>query len=280
MTAPTPGVFSDFPEPEYHAHWALSQSLAKHILAPGCPALVKHLRENGEKPKAVWEFGSAAHKRVLGVGQEVRYLPFENLRTKKAQEEVAAARSAGAIPLLEEQRGVIEGMEQAIRDHPLASALLNPEFGKPEQSLFAQDPETGTWLRSRLDWLRNPSESRLLLVDYKTTKCAHPAVFVKDVVNLGYHFQCTFYRRMAILLGLDPNPAYLFVAQEKTPPYLVSVSQLPDELIEKGDQLNRQAIDLYADCLERDSWPGYDENVTVLETPGWYRYQLEQEDSA
>ena len=279
MTEPTPGVISNLPEPEYHAHWALSQSLAKHILAPGCPALVKHLREKGEEPKAVWEFGTAAHKRVLGVGQEVRYVQAKDWKTKKAQEEGAAARAAGAIPLLEEKRGVIEGMEKAIRDHPVASALLDPKFGKPEQSLFAQDPETGIWLRSRLDWLRDPSANRLLLVDYKTTKCAHPAVFVKDVVNLGYHFQFTFYRMMAILLGLDPNPAALFVAQEKTPPYLVSVSQLPEELIEKGDQLNRKAIDLYADCLERDEWPGYDENITVLETPGWYRYQLEQDES-
>jgi hypothetical protein len=136
---------------------------------------------------------------------------------------------------------------------------------------------TGVLLRSRLDWLRHPGEGRLLIVDYKTCVCAHPTAFVKSVVNYGYHFQATFYRMMAMLLGLDPNPAALFVAQEKTPPYLVSVTQLPDELIDIGDRLNRQAIDLYADCLERDSWPGYDENITVLETPGWYRRQQEQD---
>lgn len=280
---PTPGpagVVVDMPDEEYHRRKdSLSASGAKLLLPPSCPAIFKWQRDNPPPSKPHFDFGHAAHKSVLGVGQPVRYIDAKDWRTKRAQQEQAEAYAAGEIPLLEEQRGIIEGMTAALRAHPLAARLLDPTEGQPEISLFATDPETGVNLRSRLDWLPNPRNGRLLLCDYKTTVSANPTVFVKSAANLNYHMQDSFYRAIVRLLGLDDDPAFLFIAQEKTPPFIVSVIDLevPDKAI--GEYLNRQAIDLYSECMAADRWPTYGDDVAQVPFPYWYRKQFEMDNS-
>lgn len=284
-----PGVIDGMPDDIYHADpvvgGSLSVSGAKLLLPPNCPALFKWRRDNGQPNKAVFDFGHAAHKEVLGVGQPIRYIqgktakgdPSDGWASKYAQDQRAAAYAAGEIPLLESQRGIIEGMVAALRAHPLAPSLLDPANGKPEQSMFWQDPESGGNLRGRLDWLPNPHEGRLLLVDYKTTVSAHPARFAKSAADLLYHMQDSFYRALTIGLGLDDDPAFLFIAQEKTPPYLVTVVELDTDAKAIGVQLNRQAIDIYQTCTESGEWPSYSSDVERVSLPRWYVAQHEQE---
>ena len=284
-----PGVIDGMPDDIYHADpvvgGSLSVSGAKLLLPPNCPALFKWRRDNGQPNKAVFDFGHAAHKEVLGVGQPIRYIqgktakgaPSDGWASKYAQEQQAEAYAAGEIPLLESQRGIIEGMVAALRAHPLASILLDPANGSPEQSLFWEDPESGVMLRGRLDFLPNPRNGRLLLVDYKTAASANPGRFAKSAADLNYHMQDCFYRDLAIGLGLDDAPSFLFIAQEKTPPYLVSVIELDWDAKAIGQQLNRQAIDIYQTCMESGEWPGYSSDVERVSLPRWYVSQHEQD---
>ena len=69
---------------------------------------------------------------------------------------------------------------------------------------------------------------------------------------------------------------FIFVFQEKTPPYLVNVAQIdPDypENREIGRTRNRQAIERFRDCAETGLWPGYEgdtyEGVTYISLPPW-----------
>ncbi|MBK8459194.1 MAG: hypothetical protein IPL43_02380 [Micropruina sp.] len=55
---------------------SLSQSSAKILLPPSTPAHLRFQRDNGNARKAAWEHGSAAHQLVLGVGRELRHLPW------------------------------------------------------------------------------------------------------------------------------------------------------------------------------------------------------------
>ncbi len=69
MTGYAPGVY-DIPEGAYFADPALSCSGAKLLLPPSCPALFRYRQDHPEH-KDVFDFGSAAHKMVLGAGPPI-----------------------------------------------------------------------------------------------------------------------------------------------------------------------------------------------------------------
>jgi hypothetical protein len=70
-------------------------------------------------------------------------------------------------------------------------------------------------------------------------------------------------------LGLCDDPVFVFIAQEKEPPYLVSVVEFDAEAIAEGHRLNRQAIDLFKRCVDTGEWPGYDDGITPISLPPW-----------
>lgn len=275
-----PGMYDDLPEELYHADpmpgGSLSSTGARKIIQT-CPALFRHEQLNGRPPKDVFDFGHAAHKKVLGIGLPIHEVQCTDWKTKAAQDARKAARAVGEVALLTAEVQVIEEMAAAILAHPIASALFNPAAGKPEQSLFWHDREHGINRRCRIDWLSNGVEGRrLILTDYKTTKSADPRSIAKDVVNYGYHQQADFYRDGAIALGLDDDPAFVFVFQEKTAPYLVTVVQLDSVALSIGRDLNERAMATYAECLASGRWPGYSDDVELISLPNWAIYQHEE----
>lgn len=276
-----PGVY-DLPEAEYHADpvpgGSLSSSGARKLLPPSCPALYKYDRDHPE-PKRHFELGSAAHRMVLGLGAEWVLLDYPDYRTKASQQARDAARTTGAVPILSPEHEQIKAMAEAIRAHPLASALLCRDDVEAEQSMFWPDAEFGIWRRARLDTLRPPTRmgGRFIVTDYKTTACAEPAAFTKSVANYGYHQQAAWYTdAAAALLGADPH--FVFVAQEKTPPYLVTVCELDTGAMDTGRALNRRAMEIYRDCADTGLWPGYqaDSDIAYISLPPWAR---QREDS-
>jgi len=62
---------------------------------------------------------------------------------------------------------------------------------------------------------------------------------------------------------------FLFVAVEKTPPYLVAVYNLDQEAISRGRDENFAALLTYIRCSERNEWPGYPEQIANIGLPTW-----------
>lgn len=270
-----PGVYDGISDEEYHGdptiEGSLSCSGAKKLIPPSTPARFFYELENPTETTKALDEGKAAHALVLGTGPELVKIPFDEWRTDAAKAQVAEAKDRGAIPLKPKQWDMVFGMAEALRLHPTASALLDPERGKPEQSLFWKHELTGVTLRARLDWLPEPAESgRMILADYKSARSANPADFAKAAADYGYHQQDPWYSEAVRRLGLADDLAFVFIVQEKTPPYLVSVCQLHDDDRRLGHVLNQQAIHTYADCKSSGIWPGYPD-VTVVELPVWYR---------
>jgi hypothetical protein len=273
-----PGVYDDMDEAEYHADpvpgGSLSASGAKLLLPPSCPARYHYDRMFGRPPKAEFDYGTAAHKYVLGAGPEIVPVDAPDWRTKAAKEMRDQARFEGKVPLLVGDLSEIMGMAAAIRRHPIAGPLLDPERGgKPEQSLFWQDTATGIWRRGRLDWLPTPDPlRRLLITDYKTTPDASPAAIRKHVANFSYHVQAAWYLEAANALGLtefEDDAAFLFIFQEKTPPYLITVAELDEAAIEHGRSRSALACEIWRDCTQAGVWPGYTQDIELITLPPW-----------
>jgi len=265
------------PEAEYHAHPALSSTGARRLLPPGCPARFDHDRRNPPAPSAAMRLGRAAHRLILGAGSEFAVDSWPNYRTKAAQEWRDESEASGLIPLLRDSKEwrAIEGMRDALQADPSFRRLFDPERGTAEASIFWTDEETGVECRARLDFLPDPVDGRRLVVpDYKKTRDAFPGAFTKDAAQLGYPMQADWYLRGVRALGLDPDPAFVFVAQEAVPPYLVSVNQLQLEDLNHAHERNRRALYTFAHCTAKGEWPGY---VGVHQTPMplWWRIESE-----
>jgi PDDEXK-like uncharacterized protein DUF3799 len=267
-----PGLITGLPEDAYHADpvpaGSLSHSGAKQLLPPSCPALF-FWHQDHPRQKKEWDFGTAAHKLVLHSGPEIVVVDADSWRTNAAKEAAKEARERGAVPLLAKDWAEAQQMADAIRCHPIAGALLDPATGQPEVSAFWQDDDTGTWCRCRYDFLPHDDGGRLLLVDYKSAASASPEKFRKAAADHGYHIQDAWYSGAARVLGLDDDPAFLFVVQEKTPPYLVSVVQLDEPARRAGAAAGRKAIGIYQDCVASGEWPGYCDDVELISLPPW-----------
>ncbi|MFF3730436.1 PD-(D/E)XK nuclease-like domain-containing protein [Streptomyces sp. NPDC002476] len=273
-----PGIYPSLPIDVYHAdRWSLSSSGARKLLAPSCPALFRYEQDHPQPPKRTFDMGNAAHRLVLGDGPDLVAVEADDWRTKAAREERDAIRADGGVPLLAAEYDQVQAMADAIRRHPVASALFAPDSGRPEVSVFWTDGPTGITRRARFDWLPHPRSGRLIIGDYKTCRSAEPSALARAVDEYGYHCQDDWYRAAARAAGLADDPAMVFVCQEKTAPYLVTVVELDATARRIGAARNRRAIDLFARCTETGHWPGYSDDITYLSLPVWAERRDEEE---
>lgn len=275
-----PGLYPKFDELAYHRDPALSASGAKRLLPPGCPALFKHDRDNGGRPnKRAFDLGHAAHAAVLGVGLEVvivqkvtkdkQRVDAEDYATKSAQEHRDAIYAEGKCPILAKEKATVDAMALEIRRHPLASKLLDPEHGRPEVSVFWHDEKRGIDRRARFDWLPDPDGGQLIVPDYKTTNSAEPRAFAKSVFSFGYDMQAVFYTDAVHAAGLAEDVVFQFIAQEATPPYLITVHELDFLSLALGRARVDEACAVFRECTETDTWPGYSDVVELVAPPPW-----------
>ncbi|APE21352.1 MULTISPECIES: PD-(D/E)XK nuclease-like domain-containing protein [Streptomyces] len=270
-----PGLY-DIPAELYHQDPVPGGSLSSTGIRrlTDCPARFKHHLDNPEPYKPAYEFGTAAHTVVLGDGPELIVVDAARWDTKETKAKVAEIRAAGNVPLKPEAKQRIDDMAEVLARHTEASELFTPGSGIAEQSAFWPD-EHGTWLRTRFDWLRDEE-----IVDYKSARSVHPDAIQKAIYQHGYFQQDPHYRRVAIELGLiPPHGAFKFVMQEKEPPYLVQVVEIDFPARVIGDEMNREAIDIYRDCQATGEWPGYSLTTLHVSLPPWFERKYIEENS-
>lgn len=262
-----PGVYN-LTDDEYFADpvagGSLSSTGVRQLLPPSCPAKFDHARRHPRPTTKVFDVGHAAHTLVLGAGPELVRLPFDEWRTKAAKDLVAEVREWGGIPLKPAEYDAVQAMADAVVAHPTARKLL--DRGQPERTLVWRDDQTGVVCRAKLDWLRADG-----IVDYKTCDRADAESLRRAVHAYGYHIQAAFYLRAFRALN-SAEPFFVFVAQEKDPPYLVHTFQLTGAALAYGDRLCAEALRMYRDCCEAGVWPGYPiDEITDIDLPPWIR---------
>jgi hypothetical protein len=268
-------VIEDLDSDVYHADpilaeygiESLSATWAHKLIPPSTPAHYRWDRDHEERGTDALDFGSAFHAMLLG-GKEI--IPMREAKTRtsvKGAEEASSIRLTGGIPVLEKEIAQLEAMVAAIKAHPIAKLAFRG--GRPEVSMFAQDPETGVWLRGRADYVGDTIEGRALIVDAKTTTDASQTGMAKAAANWLYHLQGDWYSGLAKLCGIAREISFLLVAVEKTPPYLVGVYQFEREELRRAHELNWLAIRTFAQCQAAGEWPGYPPHIQKLQLPGW-----------
>lgn len=270
-----PGIYRMTPE-EYHADpvpgGSLSSSGARKMIAPYAPAIFRYEADHGTEHKRHFDIGSAAHQKVLGIGAGITVIDEPSYRSNAAQQAKKAAHAKGVIPLLTHEHDQVTAMAEVLRADPLAGPLFDTERGGlAEQNLIWRDARTGIMRRARFDWLpENDGRRRLIIPDYKTCASANPDAIAKSAYRFGYHQQADWYQAAARALGLaGDDAAFVFVCQEKDPPYLVTVVELDATAMRIGKARNHRAIDRYRWCVANDTWPGYADDVALISLPPW-----------
>lgn len=239
-----------------------------------------------EADKPHFNVGKAAHDLVLLSDRwpnhyHVTPEGFTRAATKKFAVEIAEADDAlamGMTVLSFDQAETVKAVATAIKRSELAVATLTN--GVTEETLCWQDPRTGVWLRARPDFRPNSIvEKRDVMVvsdlKFVAASNATPEGFAKAISNFGYHQSAAFYADgIKAIYGHYPTH-WVHVVVEKEPPHCVALYQLPGEDIERGRWLNRQAIDLFAKCLNDDRWPGYADQPLPVGLPTWARMRID-----
>lgn len=276
-----PGVY-DLPEADYHADpvpgGSLSCSGAKLLLPPSCPATYAYRRDHPKPPTEAMELGTAAHREVLGCGWEYAVWPGEAWSETGARQFRKDARAAGTVPLLAREHAQVKEMAAAIAAHPSAALLLQAEEVMPEVSLFWRDDLDGElaepiWRRARLDGAR--LAGRFVISEYKSAFSADPGEFARAAGRLRYHMQARWYPRAVTHVLGDADPLFLFIAQEKDPPYPVLICDMPFDALQAGEARNAAACRIFARCQATGHWPDHQEaqapgkRVVTLDIRRW-----------
>lgn len=159
---------------------------------------------------------------------------------------------------------VVKAIMSRVRKHPAASELL--KYGKAEQSIFWTDPDTEVKCKGRVDWLC----LNHLIVDLKSTNDAGFEGFQRAISKYRYYVQAAMYTDGLKALGFDPEP-FVFAAWEKHPPYASALYYATDEMLAQGRAEYKRLLKIYADCLSRDKWPGYPQDILPINLPEGFK---------
>ena len=268
-----PGIYPDITDTEYHAAKDILSSSGARRLITSTPRKFYEEMTTVRPYNPAFEIGHAAHTLMLTVGDPFEVVDADSWRTKDAKEVRDAALQAGNTPLLAKEYAQVRAMADAILEHPVAGELFTRNDTASEQSLYWTDEQTGVACRARPDLAVNDWS---LIVDYKTTVSADPREFAKSIAKYGYHQQQAWYcEAVETLTGIRPE--FVFVCQEKTPPYEVSLIQLDADAVRIGGRLNKDARTIYAACMDSGVWPSYPTSVQVVGLPAWALRQADQE---
>lgn len=247
------------------------------------PEKYKYFKENPPDQTPAMAFGSAIHKLILEPDtffDDYAVAPEINRRTNegKAAWEKFVAENAGKTIITADDYNTMKEMEAKLKTVSLARSLLY-EDGKSEVPVFWTDPETGEKCKAKLDRLDIGLDGRYYIVDYKSALSAETFRFNSEIFKLGYHVQSGMYSEgTQIAYNLDYRPVFLFVVQEKKPPYAVNVIEVTDEVADAGNAQYHMLLGKLHDCKAVDIFPGYVGDVPNDSfVPGWINFEGEDE---
>lgn len=281
MKALEVGLHENISDAVYHGdpcpEPSLSSSIARILLAQSpLHAQFNHPRLNKKlvrETKNEMDFGSVCHRLLLGKGNEIEVINFDDFRSKGAQEARDAARAVNKIPLL--RKHVLDTHNM----HSVALAAIRRTFGadfwetgKSEVTLawmrsavIGQKP---IWMRARIDRFFKSG----IVFDYKTTSgSAQPDSATRRLYDAGFHIQAAFYEDgiTSIFPKLTGRVQPILMFQEKEPPYACSFLTPSEGSMSVAREQVAEAASAWSNCLHQNDWPSYPSTVIPALIPNW-----------
>jgi PDDEXK-like domain of unknown function (DUF3799) len=265
------GIFSGMSSEEYFALPAINKSGLDLIdrspahywaLSPMNPQ-----REESTSSSAM-RLGSVLHTAILEPEQfDKRYLVAPDgvtfaMKEGKFIKDLAAAKGMTAISWKDSVTA--REAARAVRESAAGEVLFS-SGGMVEITIVWQDPETSVFCKARIDYL---AKDYSYIVDPKSTDDARRHKFARSVAEYNYHRQAAWYTwGLSVLTG--KTAPFIFAAIEKTPPYGCIFYKSSEEMLIAGLKETRSLLNIYAECLDKNEWPGYASEISDIDLPAW-----------
>lgn len=283
-----PGLYAGLPNSVYHASDWISRGHIHMLLNGRTPAHVRYKMDNPLPPTVPLIFGSAYHTMMLEPDAfQDSYLFCPDLTPRAGAEwcqehECDVFCGKRDVVVLDERmrrtaivdghRKTLSAMEDAFQESlevktaegedSIAKVVWNAP-GQIELSAFWVDEETGCKCRARAD---KYAQDFGVLVDLKSASDA--AAFEREAPRYGYDVQAHHYLRGFNALGAFAED-FLFIVQEKSPPYLVASYAFERWQLSLLADRHRLAMGRLAECQQAGSWPGYIPVLKPLQIAKW-----------
>lgn len=250
----------------YHASPGISKS-GLDDMDPPARYYALHLdpKRPAREQTASQRAGQLAHCAILEpeeFGKRYAVGPDCSRATKIWKEwEASLPRSVEAIKP-DEYETAMRQRESALNLPGMAEIL---SAGKAEVSAYWDDPYTGVLCRCRPDFVAENGP----LIDLKTVGRGDTYGFSRQAVNLRYHVQDAFYTWGYSAASKEAERDFWFLTVETEYPFLASLHRLPVEAKNEGLAVIRNQLDIYAECLRRNEWPGYSPEIQTVAWPAW-----------
>ena len=265
-----PGLSPDMSAEAYHAVPALSKSVLDALHRS--PAhMLAYLREPHKDTPATIE-GSLFHCLTMEPELfEARYAVVDgNRQTKAVKEQVQAAEAEGKTVIRTEALDNAKAMAASVRAHPMAGALLRAATGF-ELSMFWELTIGGLTIpcKARLDVVADVPGFGLALADLKKTRDASPRGMARHVLDYRYHVQASWYRHGFNVATGRTSRQFMLICCEAEPPYPVGLYNISEAAQGLAHREVKADLELLAECIKNDNWPGYPEEIQELDLPAW-----------
>lgn len=265
-------VYMDMSESAYHSRKELSSTGARRIL--DSPARYRYFEDNPQPHKAVFDLGTAAHTKILGVGANVIEYPAEhltasgNVSTSKAtvaweQEQ----RASGLIPITAADARRADRMAEAVLAEPEARVILERITGREVTIIQEVD---GVPVRARFDALGDGEAA-----DLKTGRDASPR-FNKSVASFGYFIQRRWYDDAYHAETGERLRSFPLIVVESAAPHLVGVYDLDFMYEQTAAEKCAEARRIWQACTVSGVWPAYGRRT--LTAPPWVVIEDDEEE--
>ena len=250
-------------EKEYRNHPAISRSELWKISES--PEKFRYYKDHPQDPTQSLLFGQVVHKLLLepdSFYEEFAVAPEINRRTKegKAQWDAFCQMADGLTVVGKADFDKAQEMVEAATANSMVAHLL--AGGEHEKAFFWMDEMTGEQCKCRTDALYEIGDD-LVVIDYKTCSDASTDAFMKDAIKFGYDFQCAMYSE-GVEINTGRKPLFVFIAQEKNPPYSINILQADEAFTLRGYDLFREYIGIYHECCMTGVWWGYMGNEGLI----------------
>lgn len=221
------------------------------------PEKFKWYQEHPEPATPALLFGASVHKLLLDpdtFNDEFAVAPECDRRTKDGREAynafLAASDGKSVITLADYEKA--QEMANKAIEAPFVKKLLDGEHEKP---FYWVDDLTGERCKIRVDCITTIG-GKPVIVDYKTTEDTSTDGFMRSALKYGYDFQSAMYSEgFEKVTGI--KPLFVFIAQEKKPPYSVNILQADDLFIKHGYDIFRELLGIYHECKTSGNFYGY-----------------------
>lgn len=159
----------------------------------------------------------------------------------------------------------VQGMQKGVMRNRGCRELIEAP-GKYELSVWAKDPETGLIVKVRYDKLLDCG----IPVDLKKTQDARADAFSRAIQNYQYHLSAALYQDAWKWAFGEELQRMRWIAVEEQSPHAAERYKIDEDTLTIGRALYREALEIYAECLDKGEWPTYSGGEEIeIGVPGW-----------